>query len=699
MLKILMHLFVLIILINNSMHTMCMDTAPVALTGKNYFEAIGFTCIVQTKEARSILTDSIFKQNMTPELKRLSIVNYIEDILILSPIIKDTNHPVHMDAYKCVQTLLAASELHYQQDAAAPVKMLIIKTIEEQNTLLMNLLFSGKSPLLNNVFTRFLDRDQNTALHLCIQHNFPEGITGICAHSELKYLEDTNLAGDTPLAYALKMNRPECVKILVNNHCVMDQKLTLDLANAHCSTIAPFLNDAQRPMIHLIPPEVLKNIWRLSAVGQDITSRIKSIDFSSVSKQFLACKVLSYPIETYPTLSSKTIDLALASLDTNEIKKIMWKILEKPWHQLNETEQKTVKEIITLHKSEELMNTGLDRAPMRSEGPTLLEYALHEDPNNIIDLSLVQFFVENGAQVNKKGLTTDAYKNLTPFEWILLKLTAENKKRLCWVWHNDLECAQYLLAKGGVVNEYIETKDGPLPEAQMPILFAVMDNGCSDIALKIILSQKNINKNIVADYDRTSHTPLSFAVHGHQNHRYGSDWYFSTINTLLATPEVDINQKTRANDTAVDVVDWAAHEFLTPELKNKARALLNAERYFPHQQPIDTTIQSELNPIPVISAANQPPHANVQLDAPLIQNRAPANPQVVGTAPAPVPGDNRAAIDEYFLGKKSLLYITGAFLCVATAYWLYKYLRPNEQEDEDEQDDEGIQEIDQSHCQ
>jgi hypothetical protein len=686
MLKILMHLFAVIILINNATHIMGMKTT---VESENYFKKLKLINSVQTEEAKSILTDSMFQQHLTPELKRLSIANHIGDILALSPIIRDPKHSCHMHAYKCIQTLLAASEF-YGQDAIGPVQKLIIKTIEEQNAPLMKLLFSAKSPLLNHPFTRFLDRDQNTALHLCIQHNFPNGIASICAHSNLKYLEDTNSAGDTPLVHALKMNKPECVKALVNNHCIVDQSAS-DLAKAHCDAIVPFLNNAQQPVIQELPREVLKKIWGLSAVGQDITSRIKSIDFSCISKQFLDCKVFSYPLDAYPVISS--IDLALAPLDCKGVKEVLWKILNKPWHQLNEAQQRKARNIIILHRSAELMNTGLDRNWMRGEGPTLLEYALRDKE---IDLTFVQFLVENGARINKKSINTDSYINLTPLEYLILHLKTAARRRSPGKWYDTLACIHYFLQQEGTVNELIETSENSaIQDKKLPILCIAILEGCSDIALKIILRQKNININIVANYIDTSQTPLTTAVHGHIKHMYNTDYYFSTINLLLDTPGIDVNQKTNDNQTAFTVVENTAPELLSQDEKRGVTSLLNAKRHFSEPVSIDDIIKNMLD------AFNEPaPAPNIipahQQGLPGVLQVAPVNHQAIGAAPAPVPGDNQASVNMYFFGKNPLYWIAGISLCAATAYVLHKYWWVKDKDDEVGED---IQEIDPSHCQ
>jgi ankyrin repeat protein len=222
--------------------------------------------------------------------------NYIDCINLLLPILQDQNHIHHTLAYNFVR-VITCKMIGISQDKLSELGTVAYET---KNIGLFKALYC-------KLYHSTIPSSGSSGLHLCIAHNFPQGIKFTCENSLNTVIEIPNSAQETPLEHAIRLGHAECIQELLNHGCNpnppkiktiirdgKEQKITapgnsLVSAGKTCSTAIPLLENAQQTTIESLSHDILRKILPyVPSVGLDTSRAGSIISFTRASKNMLA---------------------------------------------------------------------------------------------------------------------------------------------------------------------------------------------------------------------------------------------------------------------------------------------------------------------------------------------------------------------------------------------------------------------------
>jgi len=221
--------------------------------------------------------------------------SYIDCVNLLLPVLQNPEHMHHTLAYDFVHAITSKT-IDISQDKLSEWSKVAYET--------------KNIGLFKALHCKLYSTDPSAGshgLHLCIAHNFPQGIKFICENSKKTVIEIPNSAQETPLEHAIRLGHTECVQELLNRGCnpnppkiktiikngkeeqITEEGNSLTLAKNNCSAAIPLLKNAQQTTIQSLPHDILRKILPyVPSVGLDKNKARSIISFTRASKNMLA---------------------------------------------------------------------------------------------------------------------------------------------------------------------------------------------------------------------------------------------------------------------------------------------------------------------------------------------------------------------------------------------------------------------------
>jgi len=639
----------------------------------------------------------------------------------------DDKHPNRDLIYKCFEFLLT--------DALNPVcktrtnaHLSPCRPLKRGGCTLAELIIRKKETTLFKCCAKNIDFQQRyyhhlrrdikgrTFLHCCIEHDFAEGVKVIYSIDNNKALEVTDAKERTPLVYAIELGHVECVQVLLNHRCnpnptcnitIQDQagdtitvKNVLELAQHSCPAAVQIIKAAQATTLGDLPHDIIRTI--ISHIPHEgfLPPRTGDADRMPgrvLMERFAHIKKITDQ-NAIPLFQAAVSGLTKNSLELNQWLLATQRLTDaqkyavlrdclRYTHQddrfcllLNDNPHLVIYEPETVPFLVSLFVDAI--CPSEAILQVAINCTIHMNYQRRADISInapSNLVWREDRTGTKYTLAPDDQKSDGPnaMDIALLRLAhprGGDKQKL-------KDAILLLKGAGGVFSThstYIKeddlntlklSKDYKKPILELVIVNSLTTNNLD--ALELLIQQPNIDLNAPI---HGIHTPLT--------------WLCSDKNSTKAHVELllkyrkkrlNIDEKNGAGSTALDCI-------LAMEDTPRSQAIIELLRNNGAFAPNDLAYQ-----LPPLYALFEPENtaATPAVGVPVVATipGAPQQPnpaQAIASNPdgAPVPSTTPPAINTHYFGSKSIAWLAGLSLCAGTAYGIWRYCHPEEQDDD-----------------